>query len=135
MRLSCKKILQSIVVYVKVEYCQLKFSRCVLLGQFPRSLGRILWGLLTCHILLMQIKGPSQRAKKGFLDSGLNLNLEKCEYICFNGTLPKTPLQIKNTFIPSVENFRWHGLTIFKNILSLCQTAISEACKKAIWIL
>ena len=45
-----------------------------------------------------------KRAEEGFLDIGLNLNLEKCEYICFNGSLPNTPLQIKNTSIPSVEN-------------------------------
>jgi len=50
-----------------------------------------------------------QRVKKGFLDIGLNLDLEKCKYICFNSTLPNTPLKIKNTSIPSVENFWWLG--------------------------
>jgi len=55
-----------------------------------------------------------KRAEKGFLDIGLDLNLEKCEYICFNCTLPNTPLQIKNTSIPSVETFRWLGFTSCK---------------------
>ena len=87
-----------------------------------------------------------QWAKKGFLDIGLNLNLEKCEYICLNGTSPNTSLQIKNTSIPSVENFRWLGLIICKkcnpsarlqyqklvkksdlDTLRLCQTGLSTS--------
>jgi len=49
----------------------------------------------------VQFKG----LKTGFFDIGLNVNLEKCKYICFNGTLSNNPLQIKNTSIPFIENF------------------------------
>ena len=77
-----------------------------------------------CHILLTQmifslsvdanLPCPAQfkGVIKDFLDIALNLDLENCEYICFNSTLPNSPLQIKNRSIPSIGNFWWLGLTI-----------------------
>ena len=56
--------------------------------------------------------------RKGFLDIGLNLNVEKCEYLCFNGNATNSPLNCNYSSIRSVDSLGWLGITLCNNMFS-----------------
>ena len=68
--------------------------------------------------------------RKGFLDMELNLNIEKCEYLCYNGNATKSPLNWNYASIRSVDSLRWLGITLCNNMFCFRQSAVRDACTK-----
>ena len=64
-----------------------------------------------------------------FLDIGLSLNVDKCEFISFN-TNSSTPLRCSGFAIPLVDSLRWLGISITNSLSSLCQRTVSEINNK-----
>ena len=58
-----------------------------------------------------------------FSNIGLSLNVEKCEFLVFNGPTPSdAPLACRGFSIPFVSAFGWSGITITNSIS--CLTAV-----------
>jgi hypothetical protein len=70
--------------------------------------------------------------RKGFLDIGLNLNVETCDYLYLNGKVMNSPLNCNYSSILSVDSLRWLGITLCNNIFCFCQSAVRDACTKTI---
>jgi hypothetical protein len=53
-----------------------------------------------------------------FASIGLFLNVDKCEYLIFNGISSSHPLNCSSFSIPQVTSFRWLGISVCNSLSS-----------------
>ena len=62
-----------------------------------------------------------------FSNIGLSLNVEKCEFLAFNGpTSSNAPLACRGFSIPFVSAFRWLCITVTNSISCLRQCTVRD---------